>query len=71
MPKKQNKLTSESLKNELWGTLQSLKNGTTNTQKGNAIAASARAICSVVKLELQVQKMLGQKPNASTTKFIT
>jgi hypothetical protein len=73
MPKQKTKikeLSSESLKNALWATLNEVRTGNTNTQKANAISSTARTICSIVKLELQVQKLLGQKPKGKTTKFI-
>jgi hypothetical protein len=70
MPKQKNELNSTTLKNILWDTLKSVQNGNTNAQKANAICANARTICSIVKLELQMQKLLGKKPTATTTKFI-
>lgn len=67
---KTEELSSDNLKTALWDTLNEVRNGNTNTQKANAIASNARTICSIVKLELQIQKLLGQKPKGKTTKFI-
>jgi hypothetical protein len=47
-------LTATSLKNALWDTLQSIKDGTVQPGQGDAIASQAREILRTVKVQLQV-----------------
>lgn len=47
-------LTATNLKNSLWETLQSIKEGKTQPAEGDAIASQAREILRTVKVQLQV-----------------
>ena len=64
-----NKPNAENLKQILWDTISEVRDGTTNTQKANAVCSSARTICSIVKLELQMAKLTGKKPTVKAKKF--
>lgn len=68
MPKRA--LNSNNLKEVLWETIEGVRSGKINVSQANAISSSARTICSVVNLELQMSKAIGAKPNVKTTKFI-
>lgn len=65
-----NGLTSENLKSELWTTMKQVKSRKMKPNVGNTIISAARGILSVVKLEVQVAKMIGKKPTYNTTKFL-
>jgi hypothetical protein len=63
-------LSASALKNVLWETLQDLRVEEVDPKTANAVAAQARTIASIVKIQLQVAKMSGKSPNATTVKFI-
>jgi hypothetical protein len=65
---KDNKLTAENLRNELWLTLQAIKSKELNPREANAINGGAREICRVQGLQLQVYKLTGKKPTAAETR---
>jgi len=47
-------LNASNLKNALWETLNSIKEGTVQPAQGDAVAAQAREILRTVKVQLQV-----------------
>lgn len=62
-------LNSTALKTKLWDTLNEVKTGTMDVRKANAITGTARGICSIVKLEMQMAKMSGKKPTLKLQSF--
>ena len=66
---KKEKLTAERLKNVVWETLADVRSGEISPQKANSVCASSRAICSIVKLELQVARLSGRKPTTNAKRF--
>jgi hypothetical protein len=50
------KLTAQNLKNELWETLQRVKDGTIDAGAADSIASQSREICRTVNLQLQVAR---------------
>lgn len=56
-------VTVSSLKNMVWGTLQDLRDRRIKPDMANAITKGSNAIISIVKLEVEVAKML----NSNTT----
>jgi hypothetical protein len=60
---------SQDLKDSLWSTLQDLKKKKTNAATANAVAAQAREIMRIVKMEVQVTAMSGQKPGKKMLEF--
>ena len=66
---KQSNLSADTLKTVLWDTLHSIKSDTMDVKKANAITNNARAICGVVKLELELLKMNNNKKQSRINKF--
>lgn len=59
--------TSAGLRDALFDELDSLRAGTTNPAKANAVAKLADQVIATVKMELDVQKHIAKfKPSAST-----
>jgi hypothetical protein len=50
------KLTAQNLKNELWETLQRVKDGSIDAGAADSIASASREICRTVNLQLQVAR---------------
>lgn len=66
---RQAEFTSEDLKNQLWRTLKEVRARRVDSKVANAVAIQAREIMRVVRAELQVSIMLGQKPTKNTLVF--
>ncbi len=54
MAEQNRELTASNLKDVLWGTMQSLQDGTIQPGQGDAIAAQAREILRTVRTQLAV-----------------
>lgn len=54
-------LTAANLKNELWETLNQIKDSTMQPSQGDAIASQAREILRTVKIQLQIAAQ-GKRP---------
>lgn len=63
-------LNSYNLKQTIWDTLKQVKAKKLTHHSASSVAANARIILNAVRLEIEVQKLLGQKPNIATTKFL-
>lgn len=60
MKTKTNELTSENLQNALWETLKLARSKKLKPTEANAVAAQAREICRVSKLNLEYMKLTGK-----------
>jgi len=63
------KLTATNLKEELWKALMDLQKGKIEPGDANAVAYQARAITSVIKLELQINKASNRRPGKELQEF--
>lgn len=57
-------LSAENLKNQLWATMLSVRDGRIAAREANAIAAQSREIIRVVRTEIMMADRLGEKPSA-------
>lgn len=64
------KLSADTLKDSLWQTLQDVRTKKITPSAANAVAAQARGITTVVRLQIQVAKLVGQNPNSSVQNFL-
>lgn len=55
-------LNSQTLKSELWETLQNLRDGAVSAERANAIAAQSREIIRIVRTELLIAQVENKKP---------
>ncbi len=56
------KLTGENLKQTLWETLQAVKSKKIDPKLANAIATQSREIMRVVRTEISLAELTGEKP---------
>jgi hypothetical protein len=56
--------SSAGLRNALFDELDSLRNGTTNPAKANAVAKLADQVIATVKMEMDVQRHLQKMPKS-------
>jgi hypothetical protein len=63
-------LTSNSLQQELWNTLQSVKSESIDLKRANTIYGLARGVLAVVKTDLQIQRFGNQKGNKLTSSLM-
>jgi hypothetical protein len=62
-------LSSATLKQALWETLQAAKEQSITPQQSNAVAAQSRAILSTIRLQLQIAKQTQRPVGADTISF--
>ena len=54
---KPKKLSADNLKNTLWSTLNSVKNGKLESEEAHAIAAQSREIMRIVNAQVSISKV--------------
>lgn len=69
MATKQQELTAENLKEELWTTLNNIQSGAITPATGDAIACQAREILRTVKTQLQIASQAKRPVTAKTIAF--
>lgn len=60
---KQTELSTRNLQSALWETLKAVKSKKLKPAEANAIAANARGICQIAKLNIEYMKISGVKPS--------
>lgn len=60
---KREELTTKNLQVALWETLRAVKSKKMKPAEANAVAATARGICQVAKLNIEYMKLSGVKPS--------
>lgn len=66
---KNEKLTSNSLKMALWTTLKAVKSKRINPAIANSVASQSREIMRVVRAEIDIARLAGQKPGTALITF--
>ena len=65
-----NRPSAQALKERLWIAFQGVQEGKMSTDTGKTLAQQARAICSIVKLELEIQKAMVAPVSKATAAFV-
>lgn len=63
-------LSSETLKEHLWDTIQRVRSGDMSAIDARTVCSASREIMRVVRAEIDVSELVNGKPNAQTQRFL-